>query len=439
MDSSNAAHPSSPQGNNQPEKNLYLRKKKQILLAALVVIVVSLALIFTVANKTSQKSRPTTNTSTESKQTSSDTTEESKKSMWVLQRKNPHQTITTFDLSDGISNRNIVRWKELLFYQDPHFKKLMSYNLQTGEMKDVYEASRSGIKSIMDNRAYEPYIADLSLVNDTLFFSVGIAGEGFTGDGASYAFDLPITTDPQKLIDFPGEVKKIGSHYFIERVDGADTCGARGTYATIDIITKKTMMMGETSMYCRPGEEFLTVDKRNRMLRAYNTGDDVGPPDIVDQGIYEYIVATSLINPSLKEDVIAKQDMPQNIVSIEYLENKDQLLLIGKAAYVYDFTTKNLQKLFDFPKNWKTVWVDEQKGNSVCIQYPMIEGQDAGERGDYTHGAEIDLVTNRLITQSSLCPQTNKNDFASETQKILTEKIKALQLSSSYELVQAAN
>lgn len=362
---------------------------------------------------------------------------------WVLRRndgKKP-QNLISFDLSSYYIRTDIVKWNNFLFYEDPSSQKIISHDITTGETKAIHDAKTSGIKSRLSYGDYEPTIREVRLVNDILFFSVGVPGEGFTSDGATYALDLPPKANPQKLIDFPGEVKKIGNNYFIVRMDGGENCGGRGTYATVDIATKRALKITETRFGCQSGEEFIDVDKKARLIVAYHNGTDMGAPDFGDLGIYDYVLAISLANPFLKEGLIAKQDMPQGITSIKYLEDRNQLLLVGKTAYIFDLVTNKLNKITDFPTTWRNVWIEKQKENSVCVRYPKIKGQDAGEPGDYSHGAEINLATNQLIEKTTVCQQIvkyNSNNSSKPPQivKTLKDKIKTLNLPASYELVQ---
>jgi hypothetical protein len=125
-----------------------------------------------------------------------------------------------------------------------------------------------------------------------------------------------------------------------------DGCFSVGDYSLIDLTTQKVTHVAESRSGCADGEENFGIDKRGRMLVASHKSPGSEWDGTV---IYEYVAAIPLDNPSDIQGVIARQDMPKGIDSIEYLKASDQLLLMGDKKYLYDFSSKSLvetSKLF---------------------------------------------------------------------------------------------
>lgn len=256
---------------------------------------------------------------------------------WVLKRNTSTAKETVLTLPD-IENQ-IVHWGDLLIYGSGDYSsnvQLYSYNLKTGEKKTIYDqASREDFQGGRNNR----YVSDLQAINNTLFFSIG----GYLTSGASFYQPLPPIGQPQKLaVGANGRIQYWKNHYWIINGEG-DACWGTSSYSLIDLASKKVTPIATSTSGCYEGEEFVDIDKREKMIMAFHTAGS-GEGGEGGSGIYQYVIAIPLTNPTAKEGIIAKQDMPSGITSVVYLTNSDQLLLVGKEKYLFDFSSKSINK-----------------------------------------------------------------------------------------------
>lgn len=256
---------------------------------------------------------------------------------WLLKKQTKKGVETVLTLPD-VENQ-IVEWGNLLIYGSGDYSsnvQIKSLNLKTGEKNIIYDqASRNDFEGGGNNR----YVSDMQVLNNTLFFSIG----GYLTSGATFWMTLPPIGQPQKLTDGAnGKIQYWKDRYWLINGEG-DACWGETSYSLIDLTTKKVTEIASSSPGCNEGEEYVDIDKRNRMIMAFHTADS-GEGGYRGNGIYQYVVAIPLNNPSAKEGIIAKQDMPAGITSVVYLADTDQLLLVGKEKYMYDFSSKAITK-----------------------------------------------------------------------------------------------
>lgn len=247
-----------------------------------------------------------------------------------------------YDINNYISDRNIL---------------IRAFNLETGNVKTIFDLrerinefcanyrlvkEKAPCNAISQNNIrvnlglYKVFY--LRVINNTLFFT--IAGDQNISS-AMYWVDLPPNQKPEKLIDGEGgpRIEFWRDRYWIFDGDG-DGCGTHRNYRLLDLNTKKVDYVATSSIGCDKGEVYIGFDKRGRMIFGY---PEFSFDDYLNKE-YKYVVAINLSSPPIREGVIAEQEMPPNIRSIVYLEGKDQLLLIGKENYIYDFSSKTLSK-----------------------------------------------------------------------------------------------
>lgn len=257
---------------------------------------------------------------------------------WYFEKKTSSGVETVFTLPD-LYNNQIVNWNNHLFYGSGDYTsnvQVFSFNLKTGETKAIYDQeSRNDLGQGRNNR----YVADMQVINNTLFFSVG----GYLTSGATFYLSLPPTSQPQKLADSAnGKIEFMKNHYWIISGEG-DACWGVAHYSLLDLTSKRVTEIAGSTSGCFEGEEYVDIDKRDRMILAFHTaGTGEGGED--GNGVYQYVLAVPLSNPKTKEGIIAKQNMPSGITSISYLEDKDQLVLYGKESFVFDFASQTLTK-----------------------------------------------------------------------------------------------
>jgi hypothetical protein len=236
-----------------------------------------------------------------------------------------------------------IFWNDYLFYDGTVNKfdenenvKVFSYNFKTGEKKNIYDEDS---RKDFSKKPFGNFISRMQIIDNTLIISIG----DYPDEGGTFYMTLPPRESFQKLSDGgAGTIKYWMNRYWILNSRG-DACWSASEYSLIDWETKKVTKIATSKEGCAGGEEAIGVDKKNRMILA----DHSGPPldsNLNSDGTYQYVIAIHLNNPGIKEGVIAKQDMPQGIFSIKYLENTDQLLLTGKDNYIYDFSSNTITK-----------------------------------------------------------------------------------------------
>lgn len=246
---------------------------------------------------------------------------------WYLEKKTSKGVETIITLPE-LGNNQIVRWGDYIFYGSGNYTlnvQVFSFNLKTNETKTIYD-------QVSDRKL----ISDMQILHDTLFFSIG----GYMTSGATYYLSLPPINQPQKLIDSAnGKIVFMKNRYWIISGEG-DSCWGFADFSLLDLNTKKVTHVAESTIGCFEGEEYIEIDKKERMILAFHTAD----------GIYQYVIAVPLSNPATKEGVIAKQNMPSGITSISYIQDKDQLILNGEVNYLFDFSSQSLVKTSETPK-----------------------------------------------------------------------------------------
>lgn len=269
--------------------------------------------------------------------------QQQKSKQWVLKKKinGGFQTIISF--CRNCYGSYLEHWKEWIFYPEYENKnnrtniQIKGYNLKTSESKIIYDLNQSINDFQGKGKGLPREVSDMQVINNTLFFSLG----GYLTPGGVFWVDLPPSTKPQKLLDGPNaKITYWKNRYWIIRGEG-DFCWGIRDYSLVDITSKKITHIARSNMGCIEGEELIDIDKRERMILAFHSRGSIHSDN---NGIYQYVTGVSLLDPSVKEEIIAKQNMPSDITSIKYLEKSDQLLLLGKEKYLYDFSSKTIKK-----------------------------------------------------------------------------------------------
>lgn len=242
----------------------------------------------------------------------------------------------------------VEQWNNWLFY--PVFAEddiqIKGYNLEADEMKTIYSLKENAADFQGRGRDLPTHISDMQIIDNTLFFSFG----GYLARGATFLVDLTSVAKPRKIADAPNaKIVFWEDRYWIIGGEG-DGCAGFTDYSLVDLAAKEASHVATLEVGCEGGEKYIGIDKKNRMIVAFCTWP---PPPFgrEEEGDEEekcqYVIAIPLSNPSLEEGVIAKQEMPADISAIEYLEDSDQLLLVGKGGeeYLYDFSSKLITKV----------------------------------------------------------------------------------------------
>lgn len=316
-------------------------KQPKILALSLVVLfilVASGAGLYLYKSKVTEQKRTKIQTTGNTSPTSAPVNQQPyKEKNWVLKKNIKMGTEAVLNMPDR--ENQIVSWGDYLIYGSGGYSsnvQVFSYNFKTGETKTVYDQeSRNDFESGRNNR----YVSDMQVINNTLFFSIG----GYLTSGATFWMVLPPTGQPQKLTGGAnGRIQYWKDRYWLINGEG-DACWGSTSYSLIDLTTKKVTEIATSTSGCFEGEEFVDIDKRNKMILAFHTAG-TGEGGDQGNGIYQYVVAVPLNNPTVKEGVIAKQDMPEGITSVVYLPDTDILLLTGKEKYFFNFLSKAITK-----------------------------------------------------------------------------------------------
>ncbi len=263
-----------------------------------------------------------------------------KPKQWVLEKNTNGiiETITSF--CNGCEGINIKQWQDWIFYVNNEstfaYRKIqiIGYNLSIGTSKVIYD-----LKDYENDfsRGWPEIVSDLKVINNTLFFSLS----GYLGGGKTYWIDLPPKNNPKPLTQH-GEIKYWRNQYWIINGYG-DACWSFTEYSLLNIESKKVNQIATSKTGCQDGEEYVDINRQNRMILAGHIMNTEG--EFSDDVIYTYILGIPLSDPSIKEGLISKQDMPPGIKSVIYLEDSNQLLLISnKEKFIYDFNSKIISK-----------------------------------------------------------------------------------------------
>ncbi|MCL5073814.1 MAG: hypothetical protein M1308_23415, partial [Actinobacteria bacterium] len=183
----------------------------------------------------------------------------------------------------------------------------------------------------------------MQVIDNTLYFSLG----GYLKDGVVFWLDLPPAKKPQKLISARnGSIAKLRNWYFVIGGEG-DSCWSEQDFYLLDIKNKTVKKVTSAKYGCNQGEESLGLTNEGKMIMAYHGSNGDDPY----KGDYEYISTIDILNPENKKMIISRDKMPDKISWLLYSEDRNQLLLIGPAVYLYDVTGDLLNKITDSPKD----------------------------------------------------------------------------------------
>lgn len=319
-------------------------------------------------------------------------------------------------------NRTITRWGNWLFYEKDN--NVVMEDIKTGESKILYQSATGG-----DNRSGSLYA--LQVFDNTLFFSYG----EYITKHPVYWLDLPQKGQPQILKEEAenGGIIKIRDKYYLVESDG-DACVGWGEYSLLDISVKKLTFLVSVKSGCASGDEYLGVDLKDRMILAHHEvpkeGEKIESPFFNEftSTVYKYVYAISVTNPAVREGIIAAQNMPKDVAGMFYLEDQNEILILGKAVTIYHLNSDQMEIIIDSsPKELSDKSFLGRNNDSLCF-------------GSYydTKYAEINITTKKLIAESQNCtiflsptPQPTSTEFS------LTDKelIDFLTLPKNYKFV----
>lgn len=318
----------------------------------------------------------------------------------------------------------ILKWQNYLFFEpvDGYStkEKLVRYNLDAGKTDIVYSEDST--------RRYLNYI---QLIDNTLFFSVA----GYLAGADTFWLDSP-TSIPQKLkydAEFGGSrIDFEYGRYWLKGGEG-DACWGIGTYALFNPKTKAITPIATSYVGCAEGEEYVSIDSKDRMIMAYHKNKEGSK--YPDEQIYEYVVAIPLDSPTNKQFLIAKDNMPDGIKGIKYSSESNQLALVGNDLYLFDLIPLQLKKIAGFPNEWIGVKIYNWNNNQLCLSSEFYSSSDKKET------FLINLINGTTEKSSNYCDEDVEQkkqeqlSYEEKKNKEIEELILKLDLRSNYKVV----
>jgi len=411
----------------EPKKVFFLDKPDIILL--ILAILVSAGLVFVRPLLSNWFSKPKKGVS-EVNQTptifpsSSIITASPEKDSFVLLRKTSQGKVRVYDFKKDSSQSMsgtycFARWGDFIFYTQ--LEKVFKYNLKTGEEKVVLEVE--GEKC-----------SDMTVINDKLYISVYRYQERYFG--SVFGLDLLTENKSQLLLETKGEprIKKMGSHHVVYSFTGCDACGSCDDLYLFNPLKEGFIsFVSITTCPEQKGEFYLALDNKERMifgLYYYPDSSSFGP---TGDRIYTEIQAIALDEPLIRKVLIPPQKMPEEIIEVEYLNEDNKLILIGKGAiYILDLDSDDLSKIGDLEGELLSPMVFLKQKNKFCLR-------DGNLYSDFKGSYEIDLVSKQIIKDSLDClaiSPTPSSRIEESYVKEAERQIDQLNLGSDYEIVE---
>lgn len=269
-----------------------------------------------------------------------------KVSNWVLAKniKGKTETLLSQPCYTTCNNRfPFAVWKNWFYYEDNLVIK--GFNLETKQEKIIYDLEKN--KKDFSKNKYPDELTSLRIIGDTLFFGFGGI---FNENGIIYYINLNDNIAPIKLINGNNpRVVTFSNTNFIVESDG-DGCGGWMTLYRLDSVPIQAIKISESKGGCLNGEEIIGIDEMNNVITSdhlFNM-DDSDP--WTGYNTYNYVASIPISNPSAKEIIISRENMPKNINNIILVNKKSQLVLqemnsdqqAVKASYIFDLQKKSL-------------------------------------------------------------------------------------------------
>lgn len=235
----------------------------------------------------------------------------------------------TYTSQFGDGEREIVRWKDYLFYIARAEGK---YEIDRRDLKTNTSSLVLNLETTNSNgRNYDPPL--LQILDDKLFISQG----GYLMPGQIYYVQLP-TGKPIKFSEpRNGRIEKIGDRYWLTGGEG-DACWGERDYSLLNMSTMTAKYIITSEMGCGEGNEVVALDNNYFYLALHHYNEKTG--DI----FYENIVSQN-IDSGNKQVIVAGNNMPPKITNITYLNDTGKLILQGDKTYSVDLSTKALTEV----------------------------------------------------------------------------------------------
>lgn len=309
----------------------------------------------------------------------------------------------------------ILKWKNYLFFKATKTHKMMSINLDDGQVIALYDFDRHKEEF---EKVPDMGILNIGIANNLLYFQVG----AYMREGATYIVNLPPSKEPVKLpINKSGRIIYTNNRYLFDSGFG-DGCGGYSDYYTFNPVTLETDLITRVAIGCLAGDEYVNLDKLDRMIVAHHEST----LENYQNGlvVYDQISLIPVDRPQERIIIIDKNQMPNSIRSLYYDKLADKLWLLGEGGlFYYDFVTQKLMPKSLIPGGWKKLHVYYAPTGMLCLT-------DVIYSTDWIP-AIYDLNTDKFIDETRDCPKRKDVEYP-----VSYIDIKDLDLPDGYKFVE---
>lgn len=356
-----------------------------------------------------------------------------------LVRKNADGTTTTLATSGSSKSREtpaLYKWQDYLIVNQPKFTYdlnnqiqsgeivLKSYNLDTGETKEIFKSSDDAIVrddfdivAVMGNKMYFTYTAYLS-------------------KNPIYVLDLPPTQPAIALSSSFNGVSNFfnaNGSYFVSKGVG-DGCGGFTEYAAFDSTQNYLSRWIRSSAGCQYGEQSFGFDSSGALISSSRIAD---PNDQGSTFIGRYTNVTRVFpwSPEKKEIILDASLMPKNVKHMYFSPKIHSMIMIGDSVTILNTQTKLFSSIAATPANWNYnsfLYIYGYDGTNVCVR----------TTGNYT---SLWTISGNVITDTKQTCEPEKDLFGTSLGvasmysdnkiKSLEEQVSSLNLPSNYEVI----
>lgn len=341
----------------------------------------------------------------------------------IIRRVEDNGEIKTIYKKEKDLGHSLIKWQNNLFFEiSPDSSPsgfLARHDLKTGETEVVlekvneYETGRSPY-----------YLMFINVIENELYFSFGAY---LTARKMFYLSSANSKPKQIKKNDLSWGFSKIEekSGYYIASGGEGDGCGGMGFYALFNPYTKTTLPKIESYFGCADGEEVLGFDNQKRAIVANHVRTENDQPA---NQVYTYIATIPLLNPSQKNILVNKEDMPRNISLISYSEEYSQLVLIGKEVYVFDLKNGRLNKVSEINKDWDNPRIYNWHNSLLCLSnYGMQNGKPIESQ-------QVNLQDGTILENTDYCKSDFSKYMPQDQAKSANQTIRSLDLPQEYQI-----
>jgi hypothetical protein len=144
-----------------------------------------------------------------------------------------------------------------------------------------------------------------------------------------------------------------------------DACWSITNHALFDPTTKKAEHIFTSTVGCFEGEELIDFDSQKRMIVANHR--DLDASSSAQTQVYTYVKAIPIDSPNTSEYLLSEENMPTNIYDLGFASESGKLALVGKAVYLLDIESRQLEKIIDLPDDFKNSYIRKWTNENLCI------------------------------------------------------------------------